>query len=236
VRRNLVTLRLSGAGPRSSSGSLAKFTAICRASSCVSRFGRRAVRRSDTSGIGGRSGSARLALETTLITPNKTWWPCPLRLLTRSFLGRRRRSEKSARFASEGGTVPGAKRWLVRSSQRWRAIIALAASAASAQSTTGQITVFYDIIEAAPATRTDSGIAVRFHVRARRPIQHGRLAHIVPAATHQAGAPAHAAPCVRFQAGQRRARHPCAARLYLGHKNIQHTVRYAELSEGFWRD
>jgi hypothetical protein len=75
------------------------------------------------------------------------------------------------------------------------------------QSTTGQITVLYDIIEAAPATRTDSGIAVRFHVRARRPIQHGRLAHIVPAATHQAGAPAHAAPCVRFQAGQRRRRY-----------------------------
>ena len=120
------------------------------------------------------------------------------------------------------------------------AIIALAAaisaSAASAQSTTGQITVLYDIIEAAPAARTDSGIAVRFHVRARRPFSTAGFAHIVPAGTHQAGAPAHAAPCVRFQAGQRRARHPCAARLYLGHKNIQHTVRYAELSEGFWRD
>jgi hypothetical protein len=36
---------------RSSSGSSAKFTAICRASSRVSRFGRRAVRRSDTSEI-----------------------------------------------------------------------------------------------------------------------------------------------------------------------------------------
>jgi hypothetical protein len=38
---------------RSSSGNLAKFTANRRASSRVSRFGRRAVRRSDTSGIGG---------------------------------------------------------------------------------------------------------------------------------------------------------------------------------------
>ena len=43
---------------RSSSGSLAKFTAIRRASSCVSRFGRRAVRRSDMSGIG-REAEAR---------------------------------------------------------------------------------------------------------------------------------------------------------------------------------
>jgi hypothetical protein len=47
---------------------LANFAVIRRASSRVSRFGRRAVRRSDTSGIGGRSGSARFALETTLMT------------------------------------------------------------------------------------------------------------------------------------------------------------------------
>jgi hypothetical protein len=40
---------------RSSSGSLAKFTANRRASSRVSRFGRRAMRRSDTSGIGGEA-------------------------------------------------------------------------------------------------------------------------------------------------------------------------------------
>jgi hypothetical protein len=38
---------------RSSSGSLVKFAAMRRASSCVSRFARRAVRRSDMSGIGG---------------------------------------------------------------------------------------------------------------------------------------------------------------------------------------
>jgi hypothetical protein len=37
---------------RSSSGSLAKFAANRRASSRVSRFGRRAIRRSDMSGIG----------------------------------------------------------------------------------------------------------------------------------------------------------------------------------------
>ena len=49
---------------------LAKFAAIRRASSRVSRFGRRATRRSNMS-KSGRSGSARLALETTLMTPNR---------------------------------------------------------------------------------------------------------------------------------------------------------------------
>jgi hypothetical protein len=43
---------LIGGDRRSSSGNLAKFTAMRRASSRVSRFGRRAVRRSDMSGIG----------------------------------------------------------------------------------------------------------------------------------------------------------------------------------------
>jgi hypothetical protein len=43
---------------RSSSGSLAKFAAMRRASSRVSRFGRRAVQRSDMSGIG-REAEAR---------------------------------------------------------------------------------------------------------------------------------------------------------------------------------
>jgi hypothetical protein len=51
---------LVGGNRRSSSGSLAKSTVIRRASSRVRRFGRRA-----------RSGSARLALETTLMTPNR---------------------------------------------------------------------------------------------------------------------------------------------------------------------
>jgi hypothetical protein len=46
----------------SSPSSLVKFTTICRASSRVSRFARRAVRRSVRNR--GRSGSARLALET----------------------------------------------------------------------------------------------------------------------------------------------------------------------------
>ena len=46
---------LIGGDRRSSSSNLARFTAICRASSRVSRFGRRAVRRSDMSGIGGIS-------------------------------------------------------------------------------------------------------------------------------------------------------------------------------------
>jgi hypothetical protein len=45
------------------SDSLAKFTAVCRVLSRVSRFGRRAVRRSDTSGIGGRSGVRGLCLK-----------------------------------------------------------------------------------------------------------------------------------------------------------------------------
>jgi hypothetical protein len=44
---------------RSSSGSLAKFTANRRASSRVSRFGRRATRRSDMSGIGGEAEVTR---------------------------------------------------------------------------------------------------------------------------------------------------------------------------------
>ena len=46
---------LIGVAPRSISGSLAKFTAMRRASSRVRRFGRRAVRRSDTSEIGGEA-------------------------------------------------------------------------------------------------------------------------------------------------------------------------------------
>jgi hypothetical protein len=58
---------LIGGDRRSSSGSLVKFAAMRRASSRVSRFGRRAVRHSDMS-ESGRSGSARLALETTLMT------------------------------------------------------------------------------------------------------------------------------------------------------------------------
>jgi integrase len=108
------------------------------------------------------------------------------------------------------------------------AIIALAAaisaSAASAQSTTGQITVLYDaMIEAAPAAQSE--IAVRFHVRARRPIQHGRLrAH-------------RRRPPPIGLAHPHMLRHACgfklandghdtrALRAYLGHKNIQHTVR-----------
>jgi len=48
---------------RSSSGNLAKFTANRRASSRVSRFGRRAVRRSDTSGIGGEAEARGLRLK-----------------------------------------------------------------------------------------------------------------------------------------------------------------------------
>jgi hypothetical protein len=59
---------LIGGDRRSSFGNLAKFAVNRRASSRVSRFGRRAMRRSDTSGIGAISGSARLALETTSMT------------------------------------------------------------------------------------------------------------------------------------------------------------------------
>jgi hypothetical protein len=46
---------LIGGGPRSSSGNSAKFTANRRASSRVSRFGRRAMQRCDSSGIGGKT-------------------------------------------------------------------------------------------------------------------------------------------------------------------------------------
>jgi hypothetical protein len=63
--RIVVNLRLQpphasliGGDRRSSSGNSAKFTAICRASSRVSRLGRRAMRRSDMCGIG-REAEAR---------------------------------------------------------------------------------------------------------------------------------------------------------------------------------
>ena len=52
---------LIGGDPRSSSGSLAKFTVIRGASSRVSRFGRRAVRRSDMFGLGEKRKCAACA-------------------------------------------------------------------------------------------------------------------------------------------------------------------------------
>ena len=48
---------------RNSTSNLAKFTVIRRASSRVSRFGRGAVRRSDTSGIGGEAEVRGLRLK-----------------------------------------------------------------------------------------------------------------------------------------------------------------------------
>jgi integrase len=49
---------------------------------------------------------------------------------------------------------------------------------------------------------------------------------------------AHAAPRLWLRSGQRRSRHP-PLQAYLGHKNIQHTVRYSELAadrfKNFWR-
>jgi hypothetical protein len=54
---------LIGGGRRSSSGSLAKFDAERRASSRVSRFGRRAVRRSEMSEIGGEPEAYGLRLK-----------------------------------------------------------------------------------------------------------------------------------------------------------------------------
>jgi len=59
---------LVGGDRRNGRGSLAKHRHPPR---LVARqpIGRRAVRRSDTSGIGGRSGSARLTPEATLMTP-----------------------------------------------------------------------------------------------------------------------------------------------------------------------
>ena len=59
---------LIGARPRSSSGSLASFTVIRCASSRVSRFDRRAARRSDTSGIGVEAEVRGLRSETTLMS------------------------------------------------------------------------------------------------------------------------------------------------------------------------
>ena len=54
---------LIGGGPRGSSGNFAKFTAMRRASSRVSRFGRRAVRRINMSGIGGEAEVRGLRLK-----------------------------------------------------------------------------------------------------------------------------------------------------------------------------
>jgi hypothetical protein len=51
---------------RSSSGSLVKFAAMRLASSCVSRFGRRAVRRINMSGIGGEAEVRGLRLKTLM--------------------------------------------------------------------------------------------------------------------------------------------------------------------------
>jgi len=59
---------LIGGDRRSSSGSLAKFTVIRRASSRVSRYRRRAARRSDMSEIGGKRKCAACAgLGTTVL-------------------------------------------------------------------------------------------------------------------------------------------------------------------------
>ena len=46
---------------------------------------------------------------------------------------------------------------------------------------------------------------------------------------------AHAASCLRVRTGQQGARHR-ALQAYLGHKNIQHTVRYTELSPTRFKD
>ena len=52
-----------GGDRRSSSGTSAKFAAMRRASSRVSRFGRRSARRSDMSGIGGEAEARGLRLK-----------------------------------------------------------------------------------------------------------------------------------------------------------------------------
>ena len=49
------------------------------------------------------------------------------------------------------------------------------------------------------------------------------------------GAPPHASSRLRFHASQQGARHP-GLQAYLGHKNIQHTVRYTELSPNRFKD
>ena len=54
---------IDSAGNIRTAGNLTKFTAIRRASSHVSRFGRRAVRRSDTSGIRGEAEARDLHLK-----------------------------------------------------------------------------------------------------------------------------------------------------------------------------
>jgi hypothetical protein len=63
VRLQPLHVSLIGGDRRSSSGSSAKFAVMRRASSCVSRFGRRAMQRSDTSGIGGEAEVRGLRLK-----------------------------------------------------------------------------------------------------------------------------------------------------------------------------
>src|ERR1041385_1402573 len=93
------------------------------------------------------------------------------------------------------------------------------------------------------STRTRTQVAVCVYVRARHAIHHGGIRTMV----ERAGAEAE----LGFKAHPHMLRHACgyalankghdtrALQAYLGHKNIQHTVRYTELSptrfKDFWR-
>ena len=87
---------------RSISDNLAKFTANRRVSSCVSRFGRRAVRRIDMSGIGEEAEVRGLRLKSVAATIRLQAARLRMRRISniKSFLQRSRSSEQSISVCS----------------------------------------------------------------------------------------------------------------------------------------
>ena len=86
-------------------------------------------------------------------------------------------------------------------------------------------------------------VAVCVYFGARGALQHGGFARMVERAGRRGqvglqGAPAYAPTCLRIRAGEQ-GHDTRALQAYLGHRNIQHAVRYTELSptrfKDFWR-
>ena len=92
-------------------------------------------------------------------------------------------------------------------------------------------------------SKSAAQVAVRVYVGARGTIHysglcaHGGTCRRSRRAEVQ-GSPAHATPCLRLRSGQQGTRYR-ALQAYLGHRNIQHTVRYTEPApdrfKDFWR-
>jgi hypothetical protein len=96
---------------------------------------------------------------------------------------------------------------------------------------------------AAPA-RSGTEVALRVYIRARHPIHHRWLRQMIDRAATRAKLAIKAHPhMLRHACGYalaNRGHDTRALQAYLGHKNIQHTVRYTELSptrfKNFWRE